>query len=114
MKQGWKVLRLNRTSAYIPRIFKEWIVEYPINTKVYPPKDCGPLAVFNTEQCAETFRKVTCWVKTIIVPCEYEPIKDIGLWFADVELYTEDYRYVLPVSMLPEGTEMTNWVRCLK
>ena len=53
IKQGWKVVRQDMTSAVIP--VKLGGVKYVAGLKTHPARKAGPLTVFTTEEAAEYF-----------------------------------------------------------
>lgn len=106
VKQGYKVLRDNRSSIWVRR---SYALHYPVRRKVHRQLDCGPLAVFTTLHAANHFvihlngwhgdLNFTC----LVVRCSYKPSEDYRLWI--------DPNPRRPVSV-PAGTDFADFLTC--
>ena len=106
MKKGWKVIQGTDRTSVLTSI-KYGGVNYPLNVRAKPQRDCGPLAVFITLEQAERFKKSICnRGDEIIVKCSYKRSKEYALWDKDGNAITRGY--------LPIGTDFASEVTCLE
>ena len=103
-KKGWKVIMAATRVSCSNGMYRS--VEYKKNKIVGRPKDCGPLAVFNTREAARNFAKRHLGYPRSrkIVKCLYKKSKHSRLWVGAL----------FSLFNLPEGTVLADKVKCLE
>jgi len=101
-KEGWKVLRVSNRAS----IISNKAVKYLKNRVAKRPKNCGPLALFDTKSSAKiAFGWHLHKEIAILVKCEYLPSRCKTIW---VPTHRRE------LQGLPPGTILAEKIRCLE
>ena len=108
LKKGWKAVYKRSDNIYYSVIqhSESGGIYYVMNQWVYPKKQCGPLAVFTTEESAAYFIKDRYFCTYF--PCFYEPTKLEFVWCCVLDLFTR--KIARRLASLPENTALANKV----
>jgi hypothetical protein len=114
VKEGWKVTTSWGRSCIISGYGE---VEYKVGEKTFPQKDCGPLAVFTSEQTAKDFfiadTRQSFNPKARVHKCLYKQSKEKELYRRPYRDTATSYLMVVKCKSIPKDTDYADWVEIL-
>lgn len=111
-KKGIKICRIEDDGKIVSAFNDGKIVVYKKKKWIERPKKCGPLAVFDSIESAETFLDTVGFIKRILFYCKYKPSKE-NILYSPYWHWSKE-RKIKQKKRLPIGTKLANKVKILK